>query len=461
MDAWAGCYPTDDRRASRRSPDGPRLAVMSGTPRAEWRAAAAAVSTPPALRASVRQLMILRSVAVVGQTGAIASASYLGVALPLAPMAVVVGALVAVNALTWLRLRTAREASHADIAAHLAFDLAALTTLLFFSGGATNPFSLLFVLHAVLLALLLPPGTAALGTAAAIACYVVLIRVHEPLQMVDGASLPVGLRLIGLEASFALTAGFTAWFVARITAALRDHDRRLSEAVQRALRDDAVLRVGALAAGAAHELSAPLATMAVIAADIQGNSHCASLAADVSKLRAQIDVCRETIANLMAAAGHAQPAGGGAESVDRFLESIADACRATRPGARIRTDWRAADTAPRIFGDHGLRQALLALLNNAVDASPDDVRFVASLAPDTLRIAIVDHGPGLAADDLEKVGRAFFTTKPRGKGAGLGLVVASRAIERLGGTLRFEKRSEGGTRAEVALPLGGLRVEAG
>jgi signal transduction histidine kinase len=104
--------------------------------------------------------------------------------------------------------------------------------------------------------------------------------------------------------------------------------------------------------------------------------------------------------------------------------------------------------------------ALLALLNNAVDASPKDVRFAGYREGDALRLSIADRGSGLPAGDQGKLGRTFFTTKPPGKGTGLGVVLASRAVERLGGTLRWENRSGGGTRVEVMLPLASLSLEA-
>jgi two-component system, sensor histidine kinase RegB len=404
--------------------------------------------------------MILRSIAVCGQTAAIATAWHLGVALPLVAMASIVGALIVLNALTWVRLHSTRDASHAEIAAHLGFDLASLTLLLFFSGGATNPFSMLFVLHVVLMALLLPPLAAAIGTVLVVACYVVLTRGHAPLQMVTGDSLPAELLAFGRWVSFTLTAGVTAWFVMRIVAALRDHDRRLSEAAQRALRDEAILRVGALAAGAAHELATPLTTMAVVASEIANNADSASLQRDARVLTAQIKICRDTIADLMAAAGHARAVGGGRERLDRFLESIAATCRTMNPEANIVGDWTGILPAPEIFGEQALKQALLALLNNAVDASPEDVQFSGRREADTLWLCITDRGSGLPADDLAKLGRTFFTTKPPGKGAGLGLVVASRAIERLGGTLRWENRTGGGMRVEVVLPLDSLSLKA-
>jgi two-component system sensor histidine kinase RegB len=98
------------------------------------------------------------------------------------------------------------------------------------------------------------------------------------------------------------------------------------------------------------------------------------------------------------------------------------------------------------------------LLNNATDASPHDVQMTASWNADTLRVSIGDRGVGLPSGNLDKLGRVFFTTKPPGKGIGLGLVLASNAIKHMGGTLRWQSRSGGGTEADIVLPLDTLKL---
>jgi len=429
--------------------------TFAGTMKLE---AAATVRPAPEPRASVRELMILRGIAAAGQVGAVAAATGLGVSLPLRPIGAVIVALVALNVVTFVRLRQLHPVNRSEVVAFLLFDLASFTALLYLSGGSDNPFSLLYVLHAVLMALLLVPTAAALGTVVIVACYIALAYVHQPLELASGDALPAPLRMLGLQISLALTAAFSAWFVARIVVALRKHERLVADAVQRALRDDAVLRVGTVAAGAAHELATPLSRMAVLAQQMSADADTSRARVDAERLRAQIEICRRTIADLMGAAGFAEPASGGAERLDQFLEGIAHTCRITRPEARILSDWSAVSPAAAIFGDHALRQALLSLLNNAVDASPDDVRFVGWRTADTLRIAIVDRGQGLRPGDAERLGHSVFSTKPQGKGAGLGVVLAARTLERLGGTLRFEKDREGGTRVEIALPLATLAI---
>jgi signal transduction histidine kinase len=199
--------------------------------------------------------------------------------------------------------------------------------------------------------------------------------------------------------------------------------------------------------------------MAVVAGEIARNADSPSMRRDAGVLTSQIKTCREAIANLMAAGGHARAVGGGRERLDRFLDSIAVRCRTMRPEATIDCDWQRILPAPDVFAEQALKQALLALLNNAVDASPKHVQFSGRRDADSLRLTITDRGSGLADRDMDKLGRTFFTTKPPGKGAGLGLVLASRAVERLGGTLRWTNRSGGGTQVDLSLPLGPLSLE--
>jgi len=419
---------------------------------------------PPALAASVRQLILLRSIAVAGQIAAIATSTVLGVALPLLAMSCVIGALILVSALSWWRVRSGRAASYIELAALLGFDLASFTLLLYFSGGANNPFVLIYVLHTVLIALLLPLRWAATGMLAVVACVVIVAVWHLPLRLSTGGPLPSGLLAVGQWLSFVLTAGITAWFVLRIVTSLHSHERALYAASQRALRDEEVLRIGALAAGAAHELATPLTTMAVAAGEILRSADSPVVKRDADILASQIHICRETIAGLLAAGGHALPVSGGRERLDLFLEATVHRCRAMHPEAHIVCDLDLIAPAPEIFAEESLRQALLALLTNAVEASPHDVELralkVENEVGSAVRLIVADRGDGLPAAHIDKLGRSFFTTKQPGQGTGLGLVLALRTIERLRGTLEFENRDGGGALVWVEIPLDALTVGA-
>jgi two-component system sensor histidine kinase RegB len=414
------------------------------------------VSDPPALLAGLRQLMQLRSIAIVGQAAAIALALALDVALPVAPMLVIVGALVAVNVSTSARLKRRTPATHREMTAHLALDLAAFTGLLLLAGGTANPFELLYLLHVVLIAMLLPWRLALVGTVLVLACFALAFDFADPLHYANGEPLPGSLLTLGLWVSFALTAATTAWFLVRIAATLREHDRLLHEAARRVLNDEAVLRMGTLAAGAAHELGTPLTTMSVVVGEMRREADTPARERDVAILAAQIDLCRQALGNLRAAAGHASAEGGSRERLDRFLDSVIARFEAMRPGVPVACRREGSVPAPEIFADASLGQAILILLNNAADASPHHVDVDVRWDSAALRIAVGDRGRGVPPGRLEHLGRMFFTTKAPGRGTGLGLVLAASTVNRLGGTVGWTNRVGGGLCAEIRLPLDNL-----
>ncbi len=404
------------------------------------------------------QLVRLRAVAVVGQAAAIGTCVALGVALPVASMALVVAALVVLNAITAWRLRRGGDANMVEVTLALALDLAAFTVLVVMSGGTANPFHMLFVLHAALIALLLPALPAIIGTALVLAGYAASVHLNQPLALVDGAPLSVDLVSLGSVLALVLTVVMTAWFVARLVAMLCAHQQLLQAAAEKAHRDEMIVRVGALAAGAAHELATPLTTIGLLAAELQQHQDPAAIRRDAAALQSQVDASRRTLENLSAAARHAHAGSRGVVAVDRFVERVAERQRKLRPGAGLTCRWDGPLPVPEIVDDVALEQTLLILLNNAADASVDNIDMAAQWDPRQLEIAVRDRGDGVPDSMREQLGRRFFTTKPPGKGTGLGLVLAANVARERGGSLRFSAREGGGTCAELLLPLVKLQL---
>ncbi len=405
-------------------------------------------------------LLRLRAIAVAGQVIAIAVAQFLGVTLPLPAMGVVVAVALAISAWSWIRTRRGAPATLAEIVFLLAFDLAAFSLLLALAGGIENPFWLLYVLHVVLVALLLPWRLALAGTLVVGASFAVAVAFAAPLRYADGQIVPDSVLANGLWAGFALTAFTVAWFVVRVVADLRAHERLLREAARRALNDEAIMRLGALAAGAAHELATPLTTMAVVAGEMAREAGSPAVQRDAAILANQVEACRRALSNLTSAAGHLRAEGGGAQRLDAFLAALAARFQMLRPGVPLEAHWDGSAPVPEIFADASLQQAILILLNNAADASPHHVDFTGHWDAEALRLTVGDHGAGIPPSRLGELGRSFFTTKPAGKGTGLGLVLTASTVSRLGGTVRWTNRHEGGLAAEITLPLAGLRVRA-
>lgn len=107
-----------------------------------------------------------------------------------------------------------------------------------------------------------------------------------------------------------------------------------------------------------------------------------------------------------------------------------------------------------------IHQVMLNLLLNAVDASPDGSTVTVSLNAEEsdARISIEDAGSGISADNVSKIFEPFFTTKP--SGTGLGLAIAKSIVERHSGHIILENTTTGGARAQIKLPLLAIEVPA-
>jgi two-component system sensor histidine kinase RegB len=103
----------------------------------------------------------------------------------------------------------------------------------------------------------------------------------------------------------------------------------------------------------------------------------------------------------------------------------------------------------------GLRRSIRAVVDNALDASPFDgrVRLEIEVGEEDVEFRVIDAGRGIPAELRARVVDPFFTTKPPGKGMGLGLFLADNALQQMGGSLSIESGPGGrGTSVRLRLP---------
>lgn len=410
------------------------------------------VSTAPAGSDNLRRLVWLRGLAIVGLSMMLAGAGPLfRIIVPLGAPLTLLSLWAALNLLTWLRLRRPTAVSNGELLAQLGADLVLLTAFLAFSGGPANPLTSLYLPPVAVAAAILPARHAWAVASLSVVAYSSLWRFSVPLTVEDVDSA-MQMHLVGMWLTFAASALLIAGFVTRMTVALRERDRQLAAAREQALRDERIVALGNLAAGAAHELGTPLATMAVIAGELADDPAMpGELRGDLKLLREQIVACKSIITGLAERAGPGRAEGGSAMGVDRWIEKMVARWRSLRPQIEPRLSLTGSMAAPSIVAETTLEQALLSLFNNAADASPGDIEITASWTADHLQLKILDRGPGIAEALRLRAGREYFST--RHEGAGIGLFLAHATLDRFGGDIVLEPRPGGGTLTRVELPL--------
>jgi two-component system sensor histidine kinase RegB len=264
------------------------------------------------------------------------------------------------------------------------------------------------------------------------------------------------MHLEGMWVAMAIAAAFVGYFVTRIRRALADADRELDVARERATRSEELSTIATIAAGAAHELSTPLSTIAVATKELQahvGDRAGAEASADLELIRSEVERCRAVLTRMVAAASDGLEEPQASISVGELIEQSRQGLAALPP-IRLSAD-KGTLELPLQLPRHSVVASLRAILKNAQEASTEADEVVTRVSRDgsTLQIAIEDRGTGMDGETVRRVGQPFFTTKPTGHGMGLGLFLAEVTMERLGADLAIESVLARGTTVRLSIPL--------
>jgi len=400
----------------------------------------------------LRRLVNLRSMTVTAQLLTLFAAwQLLEMDLEWLPMLTGIAALTLINILTLLRLRNSKPVAHLELFAQLGSDVLALSVLLYYAGGSTNPFVSLYLLPLVIAAATLPSRFTWAMAALTTACYSLLMVYYIPLphnhQDMDSA---FNTHVMGMWLGFVISAVVVAYFVVKMAEAVRSRDELLAQVREEILRNERIVALGTQAAGAAHELGTPLSTMAVVIGELQHDADAspAELRESLTLLDEQVRSCKRILDKIML---NAQGSGTTTlQTADNLMAEVLDEWQLLRPAANYQYN-SSPQPAPLISVDVTLRAALMNLLNNAADASPHAIEINSRWDSANFILEIHDNGTGLSNEVALKAGSAFFTTKTEGRG--LGLFLANATLERMGGTVRLFNREQGGATTELTLPV--------
>ena len=346
------------------------------------------------------------------------------------------------------RSHAGRALSRPALGAVLLADTAWLTLQLGLAGGADNPLVAGYLVQVTVAALLLDRAWVAALVVAAAAGHAALSGLPV---LALAATPPPGTALAVLT----LVAAVNGAMVARVVAALRERQRRLSEAEREAARAEKLASLATLAAGAAHELNTPLGTIAIVATELEvliGRDPAAALA-EASVIRREVERCKRVLSRLGARAG-----GTHGELPQRALASdVFERVRTELGPLAVRLE-AASEGAQEIEAPlQSLSVVLASLVSNGLHASSPDatVTLSARAAGKGVRFTVRDRGAGITAEHRLRLGEPFFTTKEPGQGLGLGLFLAYRFCAGHGGQLPIESEPGHGTEVHLDWPASG------
>lgn len=380
------------------------------------------------------------------------------VPLPVWPLAGTIVALALWNLMVRGRLARPWAVTEPEIFGHLLVDVAALTLVLFWAGGSTNPFVSFYLVPIAVSAVALNRRYVLGMTLTCILLYTALLNVYVPMPHTGHHAMgDFQLHVLGMWVNFLFSAVFIAGCTAALVAGIRQRDELIRHHREKALRNEHIVALGTLATGTAHELGTPLATITLLADELHESlADRPPLQADLDLLKQQVMLCKVSLSHLLKQTGQDKSEATGPVSAQAFIEQAASRLCLMRPEIRLALELNDCGHTSVSLAEPTLDQALLNLLNNAADASretgSDHIRLQARCSDGVLHIDILDEGPGLSVADQARAGQAIFTTKQAG--FGLGLVLSEASMSRFGGQVSLHRRQEGGTRTTVALPLG-------
>lgn len=360
-----------------------------------------------------------------------------------------------------LRVRSQQEAAGSALGPVVLLDVLLLTALILATGGPSNPFTIGYLVYIALAAVTLNAWWTWIATLASIGAYGLLFiaplrslfdphAMHEAMQPGPG-------HQAGMWAAFLVAALLTASFVTRIRSAVEARERALEEARQIAATRERLASLTTLAAGAAHELATPLATIAVTARELDLAASRPGIppeiAEDARLIRSQVDRCRAILDQM---SGRADDAAIQAPRETTAGEVVAAALDGLDEPSRARVQIDVDPALSLRVPVQATARALQMLIRNALDASPPPapVTVVVDVAPGVVKLVVRDTGAGMTAEARQRAGEPFFTTKPAGAGLGLGVFLVRTFAEQRGGQLDLASLPGVGTTATLTLPQG-------
>jgi two-component system, sensor histidine kinase RegB len=402
-------------------------------------------------------LIKLRWLAITGQSAAVLVAhGGLGFPLPFGFCFLVIAVSAWLNIALRIRYPSSEMLDESFATMLLAYDVTQISLLLYLTGGLINPFSLFVLAPVMISAMTLSPqrtlilGIMAAGSASLLAVF------HLPLPWYPGEALVLPrFYVLAVWMALVIAIAFTGIYASRVVEEARELAQALAATELVLEREQHLSQLDGLAAAAAHELGTPLATIALVARELDKSVPKGSpLSEDIVLLREQVARCREILGKL-SSLGSDQ-----ANLLDRLplRDLVAEAVTPlVNFDVVIDLTFEGEGPEPVFRRNPGVIYGLENLIENAVDFAKSKVRVIGTWSSETVGLAIQDDGPGFPIEVLVRLGEPYLRSKATDRrmknegegGLGLGLFIAKTLIERSGALMSI---------TNVEPPLTGARV---
>ena len=415
-------------------------------------------------RLRLQTIVRLRWLAVAGQAVTVfIVAFWLKFPLPLIASCSLIAALAWVNFYLTIRYPPTHRLEAPAAFALLGLDLLQLSALLFITGGLANPFAALVCVPVIISFASQPIRYSTALILFAMVCITILAFSPFPLPWFDGVEINVhNVMQFGVWCSIASTMAFAAFYAYRVSMEASQLADALAATELVLQREKHLSQLDGLAAAAAHELGTPLATISVVAKEMERElKDDDRFREDVQLLRSQSERCRDILKRLtsMSAEGDAHMR---RLPLSSMIEEILEPYRESQIALEL-IEKSPRKGEPVTERNAGILYGLGNLIENAVDYAREKVTITVEHDHRRVLIVIEDDGNGYAPDILTRIGEPYVTKRQKedtAGGLGLGLFIAKTLLERSGAALVFENREPEGAGARIRVEWPRMLIDA-
>ena len=357
-------------------------------------------------------------------------------------------------------------------------DVFLLSLFLCLFGGPSNPFSILFLVHIAVAAMVFSPVWLWLVTVLCWFGFGISFFIHRPLPLMGHHHQGdfFSLHLSGMWFAFVVASSLLAFLISKLSATIaKKHEQIVSLTID-AAHQHRLAALTTLAAGAAHELSTPLGTILLAAEELleqvsaldqnpgTPKAHLNRVREDSILIKREVQRCAEIIKNMSAPVRN----DNGSVSETCSWATIKDSLVELFGKEHLSFDAPPLAEAALLCSKHDLVTSLSSIVKNALEAQSDTfqttprsdiskmpIAISAAICDrgELLTIEVKDKGSGISSDHLPHIGEPFFTTKEVGRGMGLGLFLVRLFAAKVGGTCTIRSTLGEGSTVSLRVPI--------